>query len=235
MGIIIARDEWGRWFRAKPENMGMGGNDLCVCAALEPSSLHRLFAALPTRSRDRIAGNFRATPDDLHILDVERLQTLDQVRAFLAGNEPVDFKPRSREEAYAFVQRMLVRFDYVRLGEADKGVAKLFLAKTTGLSRAQLTRLLHQFLDTGRIVDHLGGPPSRPFERRYTPPDIRLLATAGRARGSGRPAAVAPARRRKERVLFAILEKTSTARRWLPSCRRTGSEATMRRWQDLHS
>ncbi len=109
-------------------------------------------------------------------LDVERLHTLDQVRAFLAGNEPVDFKPRSREEAYALVQRMLARFDYVRLGKADKGVAKLFLAKTTGLSRAQLTRLLRQFLDTGRIIDHRGRAPSRPFERRYTPPDIRLLA-----------------------------------------------------------
>ena len=39
---------------------------------------------------------------------------------------------------------MLVRFDVVRLGKADKGMAKLFLAKTTDLSRARLTRLLRR-------------------------------------------------------------------------------------------
>ena len=109
-------------------------------------------------------------------LDVERLHTLDQVRAFLDGNEPVDFKHRSREEAYAFVQRMLARFGYARLGKADKGALKRFLGKTTGLSRAQLTRLVHQYLATGRIVDRRGGPPARPFGRRYTAADIRLLA-----------------------------------------------------------
>ena len=109
-------------------------------------------------------------------LGIERLHTLDQVRAFLAGSEPVDFSPRSREEVYVFVQRMLARFDYARLGKADKGAVRRFLAKTTGLSRAQLTRLVGQYLDTGRIVDRRGGAPARPFARRYTPADIRLLA-----------------------------------------------------------
>ena len=53
-------------------------------------------------------------------LDVEGLQSLDQVRALLDGNEPVDFNSRSREEAYAFVQRMLARFDYrLGVGKAD--------------------------------------------------------------------------------------------------------------------
>ena len=43
-------------------------------------------------------------------LDVERLRTPEQVRAFLDGSEPVDFNPVSREEAYAFVSRTLTRF-----------------------------------------------------------------------------------------------------------------------------
>ena len=60
-------------------------------------------------------------------LDVERLRTLEQVRAFLDGNGPVDFKPRSRKEVYAFVQRTLARFGYARLGKADKGAVKRFL------------------------------------------------------------------------------------------------------------
>lgn len=117
--------------------------------------------------------------------DVERLHTLDQVRAFLEGNEPVDFKPRSRDEAYAFVQRTLARFGYARLGKADKGALRRFLAKTTGLSRAQLTRLARQYRDTGRIVDRRAagrrrGPssaatprPTSACSRTSTPPSAR--------------------------------------------------------------
>ena len=141
-------------------------------------------------------------------LDVERLHSLDPVRAFLDSNEPVDFKPRSWAEAYAFVQRTLARFGYARLGKADKGALRRFLGKTTGLSRAQLTRLVRQYLDTGWIVDRRGGPPARPFERRCAPADIRLLAdvdaTLGQMAGAGDPRGDAPrARGVRRRALRA--------------------------------
>ena len=109
-------------------------------------------------------------------LHVERLRTPEQVRAFLDGSEPVDFNPVSRDEAYAFVSRTLTRFDYARLGKPDRGLVKRFLGNATGLSRAQLTRLVRQFAKTGQVVDRRGGAPRRPFERRYTAADIRLLA-----------------------------------------------------------
>ena len=38
-------------------------------------------------------------------LDTQRLQTLDQVREFLAGSRPLDLQPQTRAEAYAFVPR----------------------------------------------------------------------------------------------------------------------------------
>ena len=148
-------------------------------------------------------------------LDVERLHTLDQVRAFLDGNEPVDFKPRSRAEAYAFVQRTLARFGYARLGKADKGALRRFLGKTTGLSRAQLTRLVRQHLDTGRIVDRRGGPPARPFERRYTPGDIRLLADVDATLGQMAGPATREVMRREHEVFgderFARLARISVS------------------------
>ena len=93
-------------------------------------------------------------------LHVERLRTPEQIRAFLNGSEPVDFNPVSRDEAYAFVSRTLSRFGYARLGKPDRGLVKGFLAKATGLSRAQLTRLVRQFLTTGRIAVRRGGPSS---------------------------------------------------------------------------
>ena len=43
-------------------------------------------------------------------LDTERLRTLSEVRAFLDGNHPVDFRPVDRDDAYGFVRRTLVRF-----------------------------------------------------------------------------------------------------------------------------
>ena len=53
----------------------------------------------------------------------------------------------------------------------------------TGLSRAQMTRLVGQHRATGRVTDRRGGAPVRPFERRYTGADIRLLAEADAALG----------------------------------------------------
>lgn len=124
-------------------------------------------------------------------LDVERLRTPEQVRAFLDGNGPVDFQPVCRSEGYAFVSRMLSRFDYARLGRPDRGLVKGFLGKATGLSRAQVTRLVGQFVKTGRVEDRRRGAPRRPFERRYTPagvpassawtPSTRATSTATRA------------------------------------------------------
>ena len=85
-------------------------------------------------------------------LDTQPLQTLDQVREFLAGSRPLDLQPQTRAEAYAFVAETLQRFDYSRRGKADKGLIRRFLNKVTGLSRAQVTRLLHQHRTTGAIA-----------------------------------------------------------------------------------
>ncbi len=106
------------------------------------------------------------------------LRTVEQLRGFLDGNVEVDFKPRGREAAYGFVRRTLVRLRYGGLDRGGKGVVREYLAKTTGLSRSQLTRLIAQHRRAGRIVDRRGGNSGRPFPRVYTPSDIRLLAEA---------------------------------------------------------
>ncbi len=127
-------------------------------------------------------------------LDTQRLQTLDQVREFLAGSRPLDLQPQTRAEAYAFVAETLQRFDYSRQGKADKGLIRRFLNKVTGLSRAQVTRLLHQHRTTGAIADRRR--PRHPFPRRYTKGDIGLLAEVDALHGtplrSGHPQALRP-------------------------------------------
>ena len=122
-------------------------------------------------------------------LDTHRLQTLDQVREFLAGSEGIDLQPQSRADACAFVAKTLQRFDYALRGKTDKGLLRRFLVKATGLSRAQVTRLLRQHRTTGRITDRRGAP-NRPFARRYTRADIgQLRGPAGAAGATRRRAA----------------------------------------------
>jgi len=108
-------------------------------------------------------------------LKTQRLQTLEQIEAFLEGSQPLGFEPPQRSAAYEFIAQNLRRFGYARLGRAQKGVLRRYLCKVTATSRAQMTRLIAQFTRTGRIQDHRG-PPARPFVRRYTREDIVRLA-----------------------------------------------------------
>ncbi len=103
------------------------------------------------------------------------LQSLDQIRSFLEGNQIVEFDRLERKVAYEFVGQTLGRFAYARLGRADKGLIRRYLCKLSGLSRAQVTRLIAQFHKTGRIQDQRS-TPTRPFPRRYSDADILLLA-----------------------------------------------------------
>jgi len=108
-------------------------------------------------------------------LRTEGLQNLEQIKAFLEGSAPLGFEPPGREAVYEWLATELRRFGYARLGKADKGLLRQYLAKVTGLSRAQLTRLIGQFVKHGTISDRRGRP-AKPFARRYTEQDVRLLA-----------------------------------------------------------
>ena len=109
-------------------------------------------------------------------LQTQRVQTLEQVHRVAVGEESVQFEVLERASAYNFIRRTLVQFDYAALGKADKSAVKSYSAKMTGLSRAQLTRLVRQYRHSGHIRDRRGDGPSRPFARRYTAADVRLLA-----------------------------------------------------------
>ena len=117
-------------------------------------------------------------------LRTERIRTLDDVRAFLEGSEAADITLHDRREAYAFIERTLVRFRYhFGLSRIGKGVVRRFLAKVTGYSPAQLTRLIARQRRTGGIRDRRQRPPARPFPTVYTPADAALLAEVDEAFG----------------------------------------------------
>ena len=117
------------------------------------------------------------------IVDIQtrRLRTIGQLCAFIEGNEAVIFQPQDRDGVYTFIRETLVRFGYVTLGKRDKGVVLKFLVVATGLSRQQMERLVRQWRETGAIRDRRGGSRGRPFARKYSGADIRLLAEVDEA------------------------------------------------------
>ena len=108
--------------------------------------------------------------------------SLEQIRAFLAGSVEVRFNGVGRAEVYAWVEPTLTRHGYAGLGRADKGVLRQYVARMTGLSRAQVTRLIAGYRKTGRVkaVQY----QRRKFATRYTATDVGLLAYVDKAHGN---------------------------------------------------
>lgn len=105
----------------------------------------------------------------------DRLQTLEQVRAFLDGTDAIELAAADRQAAYDFICHALKHFRYQRLGKVERGLITRYLGRVTGLSRPQLVRLIAQCRLTGTLHDRRG-TPAKPFARRYTDDDSRLLA-----------------------------------------------------------
>jgi transposase len=107
--------------------------------------------------------------------------SLDQIRTFLEGNEEIRFQGEGRGEIYAWVDGLLRQQDYRRLERAGKGLVRRYIEKMTGLSRAQLTRLIRRYHAMGTVK--LAASRRRRFARRYTTEDVALLVTVDQAHG----------------------------------------------------
>jgi hypothetical protein len=108
----------------------------------------------------------------------ERL-SLEQIRALVEASDEVKFESRNREEMYEWIARTLRQQDYGKLARENKGLLRRYIEKITGLSRAQLTRLVGQYRRSGEVQ-------VRPYRRhrfasRYTRADIELLAKVDEA------------------------------------------------------
>ena len=105
--------------------------------------------------------------------------SLQQVQSFLNGNEEVVFKAPNRKELYGWTERTLCAQGYAGLGRSGKGLMKRYVEKVTGLSRAQVTRLIGQYAGGGIVRTRQGR--GRRFTGRYNPFDIALLAQVDEA------------------------------------------------------
>lgn len=105
--------------------------------------------------------------------------SLEQIRAFLEASDEVQFAGRNREEVYGWVEQTLRQQGYGELARASRGLVRGYLQKMTGLSRAQVTRLITPYL-AGDAVQPKRYRRRR-FPTRYTRADIELLASVDEA------------------------------------------------------
>ena len=103
----------------------------------------------------------------------ERL-SLEQIQAFLKASEEFRFEASKRKEIYEWVTRTLVEHEYGGQSREAKGVLRQYLGKMTGLSRAQVTRLIGRYHESGLVKER--GYRGHRFVCRYTAADIQLLA-----------------------------------------------------------
>jgi len=116
-------------------------------------------------------------------MDDSEITSLEQIRAFLAASgDTVRFAGQCREEVYRWIEKTLVRHQYAGLSRPEKGLVRRYVARMTGLSRAQATRLIGLYAAHGRIKPALY--QRRKFAARYTKADVELLAYVDRSHGN---------------------------------------------------
>jgi hypothetical protein len=109
------------------------------------------------------------------IMKTSQLTSITELELFLSGNQKVAFSVLGHKtERYNFIAKTLIKLRYFTRSKKDKGVVIRYLIKMTNDSRQQITRLIKQYLKTGKI----NWRPSRNngFTKKYTKKDVTLLA-----------------------------------------------------------
>jgi hypothetical protein len=115
-------------------------------------------------------------------MDDSEATSLEQIQAFLEASSEVRFSGQRRAEVYGWVERTLVRHEYASMGRGEKGVVRRYVARMTGLSRAQVARLIGKYRGTGHVEAVVYERAK--FAFKYTAADVGLLAYVDKAHGN---------------------------------------------------
>jgi len=120
-------------------------------------------------------------------MNESRLRTIEQLREFLDATPQVQFSAHGGDgddQRYKHISAVLRRFDYLGCSKTERGVVRAYLMRTTGYSRAQLTRLVSRWRENRLSAVPLAKcnrSPVVPFRRKYTEVDVKLLVEMDRA------------------------------------------------------
>src|ERR1700723_1226800 len=83
--------------------------------------------------------------------EAEKL-SLEEIRQLLEASEGIRFAGVKRAQAYSWIELVLCEQEYARQGKSSRGLLRRYIEKMTGMSRAQVTRLMGRYIATGRVV-----------------------------------------------------------------------------------
>jgi hypothetical protein len=111
----------------------------------------------------------------------EKLQTLEQVKQFIEGSQPLEFEGIHTEEKYKWIEEVLGKFRYNRLKKEGKGLIRRYITTVTGYSRSQVARLIGKYQESGRIkVERYR---RHRFPHKYSAAEVSLLARTDELHG----------------------------------------------------
>ncbi len=97
--------------------------------------------------------------------------SLEQIRGLLEASQEVRFAGHGRTEVYEWIGKTLREHDYPKQGREAKGLLRTYVAKMTGLSRAQVSRLIAQHVEKGEVQE-------RAYRRHRFPVHYMRIDTA---------------------------------------------------------
>jgi transposase InsO family protein len=108
--------------------------------------------------------------------------SLERIAAFLQASEEIHFLGENRQQVYAWIEQVLRQQQYVQQGRKARGLVRRYVEKMTGLSRAQVTRLIARYQASSTV--QVASYRRHRFAQRYTRADIELLAAVDEAHGT---------------------------------------------------
>ena len=95
---------------------------------------------------------------NIRMHEAEKL-SLEAIGCFIAASQEIQFEAEDRQQLYGWVERVLVEQEYAQQGKAARGLLRRYVERMTGLSRAQVTRLIARYTATGRVVATVKNSP----------------------------------------------------------------------------
>ncbi len=112
----------------------------------------------------------------------KKVQSLEDIHAFLAGTTQMEFSIKGKDERYRWMEQSLRRFKYRMLGRSEQGVVLRYLERVSGYSRQTVTQLVAQYREHGKLQRRQRTVAG--FARYYTRQDARLLAELNELHGT---------------------------------------------------
>ena len=109
------------------------------------------------------------------------ITSIAQLRELLKVTTRVEFKSKNKKETYEWIGKTLGRFHYFGLKKKDKSIIKRYIMAMTGVSDAQLTRLIQRKKEKGVVT--LSSTKRHRFPKKYTAEDTARLIETDKAHG----------------------------------------------------